>query len=67
MRIRHPISFFLMIVVMVATSALSVAWSFSHIIALMVVLALVVALRFAAFEEGKHALAPGHRWFRWRG
>jgi hypothetical protein len=55
MRLRHPASFFLMIVLMVATAALSVAWSLAHMVALLFVLALMPLLRWTAHYEGRRS------------
>jgi hypothetical protein len=60
MRIRHPFSFFLMIVVMIGTATLSVSFSLVHILGLLAVLGLIVLLRFMAFMEGRHENNPHH-------
>jgi hypothetical protein len=60
MRIRHPVSFFLLVIVMVGTAALSVVWSFAHMIAVVVVLGLQVAVRVVAFREGTSERQPPH-------
>lgn len=53
MRIKHPISFFLMMVIMVGTAALSVVWSLAHMVAVIFVLGLIPLLRWASHREGR--------------
>jgi hypothetical protein len=52
MRIRHPTSFYLMILVMIVTASLAVAWSLVHIGVLAVDLVLIGALREMAIWDG---------------
>lgn len=58
MRIRHPTSFLVMLLVMFFTSALSVVWSLPHVIALVVDVALIGVLRQVALKEGGGAQRP---------
>lgn len=53
MRIKAPVSFFLMVVIMIAMAALSVVWSLAHLVAVAVVLGLVPVLRCVAHREGR--------------
>lgn len=65
MNIRHPVSFILLLVVMVATAALSVAWSWSHLLVLLVTLGLMAFLRYIAHHEGRHDFGKPAFWKRW--
>jgi len=58
MRVRHPISFSLMLIVIASTAALSVVWSFAHMIAVGINIGAIVLLRWVAFREG-------HGWSMW--
>lgn len=47
-------SFVLMIVVMVVTASVAVAWSMTHIVVLLVDIGLIAGLRELVFFEGRH-------------
>jgi hypothetical protein len=64
MRIRHPISFVLMIVIWVTAATLITVWSGIHILVALALFGMIGLLRFAAHHEGRHDLKPGLRWFR---
>jgi hypothetical protein len=53
MRVKHPISFFMLIVAMVVTAALAMTWSPAHIVVLAGDLGLLAALRWVAHGEGR--------------
>jgi hypothetical protein len=54
MRIRHPISFFVLIVAIVITATLTVAFNVIHIMGLFVAIGALIGLREVAFREGRH-------------
>jgi hypothetical protein len=51
MRIRHPISFGLMLVIIVMTAAVAVVWSLTHLVALAVDIVAIIGLRWVAHRE----------------
>lgn len=56
LRIIHPISFILMIVVFVITATLTTAWTLLNFVGLLVNLILIFILRWCAIREGKHTI-----------
>lgn len=60
MRLKHPFSFFLMMLVIVITAALSVSWATIHIFALVVDIGLLIGLRSLCHWE-THKSLPGVR------
>lgn len=53
MRLKHPLSFFLLIVVITITSALSVSWGAIPVTGLLIDILLLITLRLVALREGK--------------
>ena len=53
MKIKYPVSFILMIIIMVLFAALSVVWSFAHMVLVLIGLGLLPLLRCACHREGK--------------
>ena len=53
MRIRHPISFFLLIGAVTITATIAVTWNIIHIVGLAADIGLIAAIRFAAHHEGR--------------
>lgn len=65
MRIRHPISFVLLIIVLIATGSLSVVWSRGHMVALLATFGLIGLLRYIAHHEGRHDFGKPAFWRKW--
>lgn len=53
MKIRHPFSFVLLMIVLVGSASLSVVWSAAHMLAVVIILLLIVLLRQVAMWEGQ--------------
>jgi hypothetical protein len=58
MQVKHPVSFGLMLGVIVMTSALAVMWNLGHLLALVVDIGAIVGLRWLAHREGR--VGPTH-------
>lgn len=65
MRIRHPVSFVLTIVIGTATAGLTVAFNMIHIGGLVVVIGLLWLTRSIAHHEGRHDFGKPAFWRKW--
>ncbi len=54
-RIAHPWSFYLAIIVGMVTASLTVVWSFTHVMGLVLDMALIAGLREVSLREGRHS------------
>ncbi len=61
-RITHPWSFYLAIIVGMVTASLTVVWSFTHVLGLVVDIALIAGLREVALREGRHSVTSSPSW-----